>query len=492
MDMRKPIVITLTAVFVLSNCVFAAELKPKDITVPKQYGSVIETWQPNTATAQPLVIHIQSAHSHYEAHKNIEEILRHIIEEYGLWTVMIEGGFDGKEYSAAQLRNQYTDESLEQATEELLKEGEIIGPMALTATADYGTQLLGIENRKLYDDCIRAFLKIDNFKAVAVDLVKNLQENVANIKERLYPDTAKALEEAKKAYDNETSDLKAYLAVLQESGVGLGGRKDLATYLKVLELEKGVDFDKVNTERTDTVSKLTSELEGDELDAVFDAGADFRSGKISQGAYYTILSDLSKKHTETTPQELSKYTEYISLYETVDTTALFKQIDAAYDEALNGLLENAKQKKLARISKSVNILATLVDIRLTPDEYEYLDKNLNDFDVAGWVDELNGISGERLPQSYSLLDSYIPRLKDFYMAARVREEAMFKNTLKLAAKYKRPVVALHTGGFHTPYLTEMFRQGNVPYVVVSPKITTKMDTDLYHRVLRESWTGDRL
>jgi hypothetical protein len=57
--------------------------------IPAEFGRVTELRQgPKDG---PVVIHIQEAHANYDAQKNIQNILEHLSENYGVKLVLLEG-----------------------------------------------------------------------------------------------------------------------------------------------------------------------------------------------------------------------------------------------------------------------------------------------------------------------------------------------------------------------------------------------------------------
>src|SRR5437016_4059807 len=72
----------------------ASEITPQSaaplIQIPAELGKVEE--RIDGPAGAPLLIHIQSAHGHYEAQKNIQKILEHLRSSYGIDLLLLEGG----------------------------------------------------------------------------------------------------------------------------------------------------------------------------------------------------------------------------------------------------------------------------------------------------------------------------------------------------------------------------------------------------------------
>src|SRR3989338_4454641 len=84
-------------------------VQASEIAIPSDLGYVIEANQPPTSDRpSPIIIHIQEAHTNYEAQQHIVSILERLIKEHGLKLVMVEGG-EG-DVSLSYLRHEGTPE----------------------------------------------------------------------------------------------------------------------------------------------------------------------------------------------------------------------------------------------------------------------------------------------------------------------------------------------------------------------------------------------
>ncbi|GAG50829.1 unnamed protein product, partial [marine sediment metagenome] len=70
-----------------------------------------------------------------------------------------------------------------------------------------------------------------------------------------------------------------------------------------------------------------------------------------------------------------------------------------------------------------------------------------------------------------VIDELLPSLKKFYQVAEKREDALLENTLKKMNEKKLKICVLISGGFHTEGLIERFKDRNISYFVVAPRIT---------------------
>jgi len=92
-------------------------------SIPSELGS-IEYFRPGKG---PALIHIQTAHGHYQAQKQIQQILHHLDKNYGVKTLFLEGS--GFELNPELIRFFPDDHALTmKAADELTKRALLKGP----------------------------------------------------------------------------------------------------------------------------------------------------------------------------------------------------------------------------------------------------------------------------------------------------------------------------------------------------------------------------
>lgn len=413
-------------------------LDPEDIIIPDQYGTVIET---HRGTNGKLIIHIQDAHANYEGQMNLANTLESLIEDYKLSLILREGRDTDADLSS--LRNYASRDAIIEAADELLREGAIDGEDYLDLTSDYNTAFQGIEDIELYEANKKALLEVDRFKDVAAEYVDKLIVAADTLKPRIYNENLLALDNKKKDYDSETIDLLEYYEYLYDEA----GKNDIPLYtfpnfqnlIKASELEKKIDLVKV------------------------------RDGSA-------------------TDEEMDLYSEYLEATRDLNINDLFKEEPLLEDVVQDTLAVNYDQKKLLRVSKALAIMKNLLRIKVVPEEYKYFVDNKSDFEPKFWTNFLEEKSQELslsldIPENYYIITDNLPKIEKFYSIAADREEVFLKKTQERMKKDNMDLAALIAGGFHTPTLTRLFSDAGFSYVVVSPKVTTETDEELYRSTL---------
>jgi len=412
---------------------------PEDIFVPDQYGSIIET---HKGTNGKLVVHIQDAHCNYEGQMNSANIIESLIEDYDLNLILTEGGEDDSDFS--YLKDWASLASRKSAAEKLLKDSTITGPEYLDIAADYPLIFQGVEDKTLYEANKDALWEIDKFKESAQEYVSKMIIAADSLKPEIYSEDLLEYNSKKNDYENETIDLLAYYDYMYKKAEA----NDLPLY---------------------TFPNFTSLIKASDIEKKIDL-VTIRDGSASA-------------------EDMDLYNEYIEFTRDLNVNALFKEEPLLEDFLTDVMAVNSDQRKLLRVSKALSILKNLLIIKVVPEEYKYFKENKKDFDPAFWGDFLREKSQELnisvdIPSNHYVISDNLAKIEKFYDIAGEREKAFLTKTNERMEKDNTKLAALVAGGFHTPALTKLLGDSGYSYVVVSPKVTTETDDELYRSILK--------
>jgi len=250
----------------------------------------------------------------------------------------------------------------------------------------------------------------------------------------------------------------------------------------------------VETERTRFLESLTQALPKAEMETLLKQSLELKQGLITPASFYGHLKmHLRPEQTAQYPT-LSRYIEYLALFEGIDHASLFTEVELLSDRIKDSRFTAKSQKNLARVAKDVGVLEDLLELKLTPDSYDYYRTHKGEFKPDRWAEDLRELGSQQKPPLAFALDpgalsAAIPSMSSFYEIARQRDEAMVENALKVIKEFNVPFAVLVAGGFHTPAFERSFQEKKVSYAVVAPKVgkVTPADTEKYHRVLRETY-----
>jgi len=404
------------------------------ITIPDQYGTVIETHKGSNGK---LIVYIQDAHANYEAQRNLAYILESVIEDTGLELVFREGMSTNKDLNS--LRNYGSDEARREAAEDLLESAEITGEEYLELTSTYPLSFYGLEEKALYEEQKNMLWEVDKIRDIGADYVGRLMAAAEALKPHIYTEELLELSNKKKDYDDGNIDLLAYYQYLyaksEANDAPLYVFPNLSNLIQIGELEKEIDM-----------------------------------AAISAG--------------NATDEEMESYDKYTRLMKDLNINELFKEEPQLEDFLIGVLATNPDQKQLVRISRALSIMKNLLEIKVVPEEYKYFIDNKKDFNPLLWSDFIIKKSEELrldtdVPENAYVISDNLPVVEKFYSVAFKRDTAFVTRLDEELKGHDENIAGLIAGGFHAPALTELLADKGYSYLVVSPRVTTVTDESLY-------------
>lgn len=493
---------------------------PSQLTIPAEFGSVKEHWPKTNQPVSKIVIHIQDAHCNYEAQMNLAKMLEYLYQAHGVTLILVEGG--SRSDSLSYMREYASKDKRTDVADKYLRSGKICGENYLDIVEDYPIDVFGIEKPELYDSNMNAFMKLDEIRDRDVALLDNLRQTANSLKEKIYSPQTISLESRKNDYTQEKMKFKDYAIFLlslfndkEKAGLKKQGLENMILYDQALTLEKNTDLKKTELERGKLLEYLTKSLSQAKLKECLAKTQAAKDNKIKQSEYYNYLKSQLPQGPSIAKlyPSLFAYIDYLNVFDNIDNEELFKELPVLEDAAYKKLIgRNRDAQELYFISKGIETLEGLIEIKITPDETKFYTANKNKFKVTQWKDFLSkqasryGITTNIDPKS-TALDNHLAFVDSFYNVARQREDAFVENTLK-AMDTRLPVspltgekgrfkpqnpnapklAVLISGGYHTATLMDLFKDKGVAYVVVAPNVTTATDKNLYRTVLKEVYT----
>jgi|GEM_PF-527729 len=465
-----------------------------NLRIPTEHGTLKETH----SAREPVIIHIQDAHANYEAQKHLAGILDYLVRAHGLALILVEGG--SRNDSLSYMRTYAPLEKRKQVAEEFLQSGKISGENYLDLTTDYDFTVYGVERPELYDQNMEAFFSVEQVQSKALAAMTGFREAVEQLKQASYPEEVKLLELRElEVKEGRVPLAQHYQSLAEEAGkrkvaVADAEFPNLLRFLKASRLEKDLNFKQVETERTRFLETLTGSLPKTEMDLLLKQSLELKSGLISPATFYGHLKSHLRPEQGKEYPTLTQYIDYLSLFEGIDHAALFNEVESLSGRVKDSYFKTKSQRKLAQVARDVGVLEDLLELKLTPDSYDYYRTHKKEFRPDNWADDLRALGQEQKPaMTFALnpgpLNGAMPSMASFYEIARARDEAMVENALKQIQEFKVPYAVLIAGGFHTPAFERLFQDKKVSYAVVAPKVgkVTAADTEKYHRVLKETY-----
>jgi len=459
------------------------------INIPSHLGRISERY---SGGKSGFIVHIQDAHTHYEAQQNNAAIIERLINDTGMKLILVEGGVGNVDL--AHLRNYAIKRDRIDIAEKYLKDAMINGAEYLEVTSRYPMVLEGIEDPQYYLDNRNVFLQIQETKSRNVRYLNAIKSVIDELKGHLYHKALKNFESRRIDFSKgtiSTTDYCEYLSkIARKTKVDLSDCETLTAFDKLCQFDNEIDFDAVSKERDLLVRNLTAKLTKDDLGELLASSLEFKSANISEPDYYKLLFGFCKKTNSelTAYKNLVLYEDYISISDSIDPDRFFDEITSVENLIKDKLFKDKDQRFLDKAAGEIELLSEFFELKLRPQDFSFYQANKEGFLDNGALAFLREKAARFnipivLPKSMDSLSSSLDKLESFYSLAQKRDEAFIKNTLSAMRTHKENAAVLIAGGFHTVRLTKMFREADLSYIVVAPTMTEEMDYDFYYSIL---------
>ncbi|HRY29177.1 MAG TPA: hypothetical protein P5079_03975, partial [Elusimicrobiota bacterium] len=426
----------------------------------------------------PRVLHFQDVHAHLGAQESLSELLGFLNSDYRMTVVGLEGASGP---FRVQPYREFPDAAVrDKAAHQLLRDGMIGGPEFFAMTSAEEVPLWGVEDNGLYLDHIRAFRQMLPRDAAAKSLWGGLQAAVDALAQKVCSPAQVRLSDLSRRYVHGEMPLTDYVSELA------GGRRllpsaypALALFQRASELEKTLDFSRVESERRRLLEALAEKLDERALAALVAQSLAYRMGSVSYGEFHRFLEELCRSRGvpwEGCP-EFRRYLDYVLLADRIDGRKILPELEALETARWSDAAVLPDSFVLQRLQQDLRLVEKLFSQSLTSREWDQYAKR-RAAGLASLPETLAGLGG-RAPSGSGAFGEYLAGYERFYRLAEERNSVLLKQLLekseeagrRLSAARASPAVAvLVTGGFHTDGLTRLMREKDVSYVVLSPKV----------------------
>ncbi|MBN1822679.1 MAG: tRNA-dihydrouridine synthase, partial [Endomicrobiales bacterium] len=440
--------------------------------------------------AGTLVINIQDLHCNPEVQKNISKILQILNEKQELGEVYVEGASGG--VSTAWLEGIADEKMKYDVLESLIAEGRLTGAEYYSAVSGKPELLKGLENERLYKANFSRLTEIIESDKQVSRILEEVQNDVDFLKKTYLSGKQNRIERLISDYRKGNVNAKKYFTLLgkysAKLGAGFNEYVSVKAYVKCAEDTEKLDYKKISKELTELVSVLKQKVPYRVFNAVIQ---EVNSSSKDTGRFYSLIGGLARKYDV----ELGrKYPEFVRLCAVQDADAainpvtLLKEEKKLEKEVRYALCENETQREIAFLSDYSDVLKDYFTNSINPEDYEYFNSKLGDFKRT-W---LKYRSGKNLDE----LNRYFGLFKGFY-EANVRRNGVFVENIKYlkasgGLKPKKEsereisgtqlsnrisnsrVVVVITGGFHSKGLADILKDRGVPYVIITPNVSSEV------------------
>lgn len=427
--------------------------------------------------SERIIINIQDAHSKLGAQEGISRILDDLVKNYDLNFVAVEGASGAVDTS---LVSSFPIDAVRKKTGEfLLKEGKISAGEFYLMISGEPMQLYGAEDPELYHENMEAFKELLENKAEIRKQLSGIQRGVQELQARIFAPNVQTMIQAKRLYKRGGTEFLEYWkdlkALAGPVGVDEKNFPNLSKLGAASEMEKSIDFGRATLEREFLLDRAAAGMPQAELRELLVKAQAFKQDKITPGSFYAYLIRVSQnaKIDPLLYKELTRYAQYLALYEGLDVASVLAEAETAEQQILEKYLTREDEKALYRLTRNADILTKLLDAALSSRDYEYYKANAASCEVSPLRNQLRAL-GEKydVPTEtyvdFGALESSLPSAKKFYELASRRNQTLLENTLQRMKKENIRMAALVTGGFHSDGISKLMDEDRLSYLVVMP------------------------
>lgn len=453
------------------------KLPPALIKMPFAYGTIRKVRLSENPSA-PLVILIQDAHEIASAQKNIAAMLNHLEESFGKageapMVIGVEGSVGG--YDLGRFRNLKARKAQKTMAQFLLEKSFINGAEYHGMTAEAEPLLWGIESEEAYLKNVSAYRKGEKSAVEAEKTLNALEASLEPLKQKFLSPELLDFDRAVSDFNRGKITVSDFFGRVARQKEAKSGRyPEMEKFYRALELEKSLDFKKVESERAELIGILAKKLSKENLSGLLRMSLAYRLGRIGYSSYYQYLKGLmvQAKADMGRYREFDRYIQYAVRSEKIDPGVLNDQLEKFKQEVAGRLSGSPEQKALADLSGDLGLVGKLFKYELNPMEWGvYSQRKKTISQMPRSLEALGGEPAVWDEKFQALLAAY----EEFYAAAENRNRFMIENLLSQAAasaqggkKVGRSVML--AGGFHAVELEKIFESRGISYVTLMPKI----------------------
>lgn len=410
-----------------------------------------------TLPSSPLIIHIQDIHHNHQAQSRIADLIRSLTRdgERPVNLIALEGTWGT--IDPMPFRRFPDRATLTRTMDHLLSQNEISGPIyaACTGTGEF-PPIIGV------DDRFHHTANADAYRQAAVEIpglqtaLRNQKTLSDKAKRAVFSPILSRFDEAIEAYHTGSASLAQYVSALATHSSDIPSA--VADFKCALDLEKSLDFDRVERERTEILSTLLGRLNKENRDNLLTDAIAYRAGRLGYADFYKGLESLCSASSVSLDgfPEFRRYIRYALKTDGINAETLFRQLNQMERQVYNALAQTPTALALVEEVRALRLMSKLVDFSLTPEEWSEYTTTKN--------------VGEHRFES-------LKPFEGFYEEASIRDGLMAENLLRALgspahdAKFTRaPLVILVTGGYHAAGLKEQLNRAGAVVISVVPKI----------------------
>lgn len=458
--------------------------------LPDSAATIVETYRSPSRNAATLIL-LQDAHTNESAQFNLARALEAILESERIRTVFVEAGFG--DVSLSDLRGRVTAERRRRVASTFLRAGELSGAEYASLVSEKDFALRGVEDENLYWESVALYASIARDRGKFDGYLRRIETTIAALKPSVYSPALAEFDALRSKYKAGELPATSYYAQLLSAARRFGVRGELPAldaFVSLRSAEAAIDFKKAGDEQMRALASIPTDVTAEWAAGGAGKGRPARltrGDRSSERAFHAFLAesvaDLSRY------PEFSKYLAYLDAAEKVDAAALIGEAAVLEAKIFEAMFREEDERTLFEASEELTRLKGLLDLSLTPDEFDAHRRESPRMDAVRITAFLNRKimeSRERYGSALFLEDGYadfVRRAEEFYAATYRRDAAFVKNAVTRMNESGESKAVLVAGGYHTPNLKALLKRLDVSYVCVTPRVVNETNRARYEKLL---------
>ncbi len=474
------------------------------LQIPSDFGKVENL----VAGKGPALIQIQTAHGNYEAQKNIQAILHHLYEQYGVGTVFLEG-------TAYKLRPEllrfFPDPTLNLKIADQMTKQALVKGAELFLIKEPKAQAYGIENLDHYRENEKAIKAVFQAEKETASFIRDMDRQIERLSGPYLSSNLRSFLKRSRDFQEGRIRLQDWLLSLkQEAQKHL--RRDvsdaveqidwpmLARYFKLIEFEEkfqAAAFEKERSVFLETVSRAgvaKNSFLYRELETQLKTPLNRSSLPYPEMEHFfeKVIAKLRPDFPYEKFPQVRYFVGHLILQSELSGEALHEEMGKMERLIAEKLAKTSEARKIVELLNGRALLAKLLHLQLTPRDYESVlakGEAIKPSVVAEQFIKLNSLNRVRNGNFSNLaqIDEFYAKALEFYRGAKLRDKSMIQNLYQKISELGLQKAAVVTGGFHAGPFQDFFAGKGFNYALISPKISAAEKSDAYvESILRQS------
>ncbi len=428
------------------------------VSVPGESGSIEDSYQ---GSSGQTVVLIQDAHSVPEAQKNIQNLISHFEENYGISIVALEGA--SSELDARIFKNFPEKRQLEKVLSAFMEKGELPGGAAAALLGNTPAVYHGAEDWNLYEDGLNLYSQTMAEEPVLSKENHARAEVLEKKKKEIYSQPLFDLDQSLRKFSENAEN---FSQILEQLALILPPEKgsDLEALIKEIQMPADASFETKVLKISDSFTSFLNKFSEEDLRKFNESLQAFKTSTLSARSFLMYLKETASKYSIpfSLSPELQRQARHEARLREMEGTRVFREFEKYAGDAKEKLFRNNEERKLDRESELLDLQEKAVRLELSREGWEKIKKE-GRFETSS----------------------------AFYQNAEQRDRAFFKNLQRLMRENGRNQAVMVAGGFHTAGLKEQLRENGISYITVIPAINAMPDDSIYRSQMNGeiSWKG---